>query len=119
MKTCTFKEAVCDLLKVQEATYDKVILKSCLTNRARIFFYIISALNPNFFFNERRLVKNVSKALSMKEIKEEVDFYQHKYVANFMFRDTFRFRLSGIRLISLGQRAFKHAQNHVGDSNIQ
>lgn len=106
MSNLTFKESICRLLQISEDDYAKVVLKSSLSNRARLLSPIFCIINPNFLFNEKRLVEKVANLKSLKEIKEEVDFYQHKFVCNFFLKDTLRFRLSGMRLISLAQRAF-------------
>lgn len=110
MKEHTFKESVCTLLGLKEEAYAKVVLRTCLSNRARLLRPLIALLSPNFLFNETRLIEKVARSTSLKEVKEEVDFYQHKFVANFFVKDTLRFRISGVRLISLAQRAFDRAR---------
>lgn len=110
MKETTFKESVCKLLALKEEAYAKVILKTCLSNRARLLRPLISLISPDFLFNEVRLIEKVAHSTSLREVKEEVDFYQHKFVANFFMKDTLRFRISGVRLISLAQRAFDRAK---------
>ncbi|MEX0323300.1 MAG: hypothetical protein AB3N63_14155 [Puniceicoccaceae bacterium] len=68
---------------------------------------LLNLFSPNFLFNEKRLVEKVGQAESMKEIQEEVDFYQHKYVVNSVIKDALRFRLSGMRIMSMANKAFK------------
>jgi hypothetical protein len=52
-------------------------------------------------------VEKVAEAESLREIQEEVDFYQHKYVVNSVIKDALRFRLSGMRIMSMAHKAFK------------
>jgi hypothetical protein len=109
MRDYTFKETVCALLELEEEAYHREVLRACLSNRARLLRPLISLVSPNFLFNENRLIEKVGQSTSLKEVREEVDFYQHKFVSNFFLKDTLRFRISGIRLISLAQRAFDRA----------
>lgn len=102
----TFKEAVCQMYGIKEKNYHSFVLRRTLFNRARLFYPLCRFFNPDCLFNENRLIERVAGARNLKEIQEEVDFYQHKYVVNFVFKDAFRFRLSGMRLMSLANKAF-------------
>lgn len=107
MKSVTFKKAVCSQFNLSEANYESFVLKRTLFNRVRIIRPLLNFFSPNFLFNEKRLVEKVGQAESMKEIQEEIDFYQHKYVVNSVLKDAFRFRLSGMRIMSMANKAFK------------
>jgi hypothetical protein len=106
MKKVNFKRAVCQQYGIEEQQYASFVLARSLFKRVRFFSPLIQLFNPHYLFNERRLVEKVAKANSLREIQAEVDFYQHKYVVNFLWKDTLRFRLSGMRLMSLGNEAF-------------
>jgi len=108
----TFKKAVCRQHGIKEKNYERFVLRRTLFNRARLVYPIGRFFNSDLFFNEFRLVERVANARSLKEIQEEVDFYQHKFVVNFLFKDAFRFRLSGMRLMSLANKAFLNEENH-------
>ncbi len=106
MKPVTFKKAVCLQFNVSEASYEHFVLKQTLFNRVRIMRPLLSLLAPNFLFNEKRLVEKVADAESLREIQQEIDFYQHKYVVNSVIKDAFRFRLSGMRIMSMANKVF-------------
>lgn len=109
MHQVTFKNAVCRLHGLKEGDYRLFVLKRSLFWRVRLVEPVVRFFYPDYLFNERRLVDKVGKAVNLREIQEEVDFYQHKYVVNFLIKDALRFRISGMRLMSLANKAFKHA----------
>ena len=109
MAPVTFQQAVCRLCKIKEKDYARFVLGRSLFRRARLVRPIVSFFYPDYLFHERRLVEKVAKAHNLREIQEEVDFYQHKYVVNFIMKDALRFRLSGMRLMGLANRAFRAA----------
>ena len=116
----SFKEAVCRYYKIKESQYDSFVLKRSLFHRVRLVRPFIKLFYPDYLFNERRLVEKVGKATNLREIQEEVDFYQHKYVVNFIMKDALRFRISGMRLMSLANRAFRRAsRKHKRSGSLQ
>lgn len=110
----SFKSAVCRLYEIKESQYDSFVLKRSLFRRVRMVRPFIRFFYPDYLFNERRLVEKVGRAHNLREIQEEVDFYQHKYVVNFIMKDALRFRISGMRLMSLANKAFHHSAKHEG-----
>lgn len=109
MKHLTFKQAICRGYGIKGESYTSFVLRQSLFPRVRLVRPFVALLNPDFLFNERRLVERVGSATTTREIQEEVDFYQHKYVVNFLMKDAFRFRLSGMRLMRLANQAFTRA----------
>jgi hypothetical protein len=118
MSEVTFKKAVCQLHGIKESQYPTFVLKHSLFRRARLVRPVMSFFYPDFLFNERRLVERVAKAANLREIQEEVDFYQHKFVVNFVMKDAFRFRLSGMRLMSLANKAFRSVSRSATTSGV-
>ena len=114
MDPLTFKKAICQQNGIPEDAYASYVLSRSLFRRVRIVRPIVAFLYPDFLFNEKRLVEKVGQATNLREIQEEVDFYQHKYVVNFIMKDAFRFRLSGMRLMSMANKAFKTALSEHG-----
>jgi hypothetical protein len=109
MNDVTFQKAVCQLHQIKESQYKTFVLKRSLFRRARLVSPLVTFFYPDFLFNERRLVERVANARNLREIQDEVDFYQHKFVVNFIMKDAFRFRLSGMRLMRLANKAFQFA----------
>jgi hypothetical protein len=118
MSEVTFKKAVCQLHGIKESQYPTFVLKRSLFRRARLVRPVVSFFYPDFLFNERRLVERVANAANLREIQEEVDFYQHKFVVNFVMKDAFRFRLSGMRLMSLANKAFQSVSRSAATSGV-
>jgi hypothetical protein len=110
MQPVTFKQALCQLQQIDEAKYIEFVLKKALFRRMRIAAPVVRLLYPDFLFHETRLVEKIAGARSMREIQEEVDFYQHKYVVNYLFKEALRFRISGMRLMQLASEAFQQAR---------
>lgn len=104
MADLNFKEALCRQYRLKEDKYVSFVLSRALFTRVRIFLPLIRFFKPHILFNERRLVEKVGRATSLHEIQSEIDFYQHKHVVNFLWKDALRFRLSGMRLMSLANK---------------
>ena len=115
MPQITLKEAVCQLDNIEEGEFREFVMRRTLFRRVRLLRPILGIFNPDLLFQEKRLVDKIGEALSLREIQEEIDFYQHKYVVNFMCKDALKFRLSGMRLMALANKAFQQA----GGSRIQ
>jgi hypothetical protein len=109
MEVVTFKAALCSLYQLNEESYKTFMLRRTLFRRVKFVSTFIQFFYPDFLFNEKRLVDKVGKAHNLREIQEEVDFYQHKYVVNSAFKDALKFRISGMRIMSLANKAFAHA----------
>ena len=106
MEQTPFRDAVCRHFNIEDKAYIPFVLKHSLSNRARLLLPLIKVFSPDFLFNEVRLIERVGKALSMKEIQEEIDFYHHKFVTQSISKDALRFRISGMRLMRLANKVF-------------
>ena len=115
MNSITFKQAVCQQFDLKEDEYTGFVIRHSLFFRVRMVSPFVRFFYPDFLFNERRLIQKIAHALSMREIQEEVDFYQHKYVVNFIIKDALRFRLSGMRLMGLANKVFKSGSLPEGE----
>lgn len=113
MNSVTLKEAILREYALEESEFESFVLKKTLFFRVRLIRPIVRFFFPEYLFNERRLIEKVGRAMTLREIQEEVDFYQHKYVVNHTMKDALRFRLSGLKLMSLANRTF---QNHLEGS---
>ena len=82
MEPLTFKQAVIQYYNLNEQDFLKFALKKTLFTRVRLVRSIVQFFYPDFLFNEKRLIEKAGKAVSLREIQEEVDFYQHKFVVN-------------------------------------
>jgi len=110
MEPLTLKQAILDQYNLNEQDFEKFVLTRTLFLRVKFIRPIVQFLNPDFLFNERRLIQKVGKSIDLKEIQEEVDFYQHKYVVNFVMKEALKFRLSGLKLIRLAHKVFNEAE---------
>lgn len=111
MEELNFKQAVCQQFRIKDTQYVPFVLGRALFHRVRMVRPLVQFFYPDYLFNERRLVEKVAVAKDLRDIQAEVDFYQHKYVVNFLMKETFQFRLSGMRLMSLANKVFMHANN--------
>lgn len=109
LEPLTLKQAILEQYNLNEQDFEKFVLKRTLFLRVRLIRPIVQLVNPDFLFNERRLIEKAGRTIELKEIHEEVDFYQHKYVINFVTKEALKFRLSGMKLIRLAHRAFTAA----------
>lgn len=113
MSRWTFQKAVCELHGIPEDRYRGLVLRKTLFRRVRLVMPVVGVLNPDFLHHEKRLVERVGAALNVKEVRDEIDFYQHKFVVNSPLKDTLRFRLSGMKLMNLAAEAFRYADEHL------
>lgn len=116
MEPLTFKQAVLQQYNLNEEDFERFVLKRTLFFRVRIVRPIVHFFNPDYLFNERRLIENAARCIRLREIQEEIDFYQHKYVVEFLMKDALRFRLSGMKLIRLAHSVFSEAANGSKDT---
>lgn len=111
MNSKTLKEAICHQYNIEERDFEKFVLKRTLFFRVRLIRPLIRFFYPDYLFNERRLVEKIGKTTNLREIQGEVDFYQHKYVVNFVMKEALRFRISGMKIMSLANKAFSTASD--------
>ena len=111
MQPVTLKEAILKEYTLSEAEFESFVLRKTLFFRVRVVRPIIRFFFPEYLFNERRLVEKIGQTTTLREVQEEVDFYQHKYVVNFTMKDALRFRISGLKLMSLANHAFQQVHN--------
>lgn len=107
MEPITFKEAVCNLYGIHPEKFERFMLRKTLFWRVRFLQPLIEFFHPDFLFNERRLVSKIANAHNMREVQEEVDFYQHKFVVGFVLKEVLRFRISGMRIMIIARKAFQ------------
>ncbi|NBD38558.1 MAG: hypothetical protein GVY10_08320 [Verrucomicrobia bacterium] len=112
-----FKKIFCRQTGLADDRFVPFLLRRCLFNRFLILSPLLRVVRPNLLFHERRLLEQVGKACSLKEIQNEVDFYQHKYVVNSILKDALKFRLSGMKLMNLANRAY--SRNAKAESRQQ
>ena len=116
MSSITLKEKVCALYRIEHPHFDAFMLQHTLFRRVRLVRPLVQIFYPDFLFNEKRLVEKVAKAVTLREVQSEIDFYQHKYVVNSFLKDALRFRLSGMRMMSIATKAFNHNQRPLKSS---
>ena len=115
MNSVTLKQAICHQYNLNEQDYVHFVLRRSLFKRVLLVRPFINIFFPDFLFNEQRLVEKIADATQLREIQDEVDFYQHKYVVNFTMKEALRFRLSGMKIMRLANRAFQKAKVDVPD----
>lgn len=118
MEQITLQQAVADYFQIRTEKVHRFLLKRSLSNRMRLLYPLVHLIHPDFLFNENRLVEKVSRATRLREVQEEIDFYHHKYVVNSFAKDAMRLRLSGMRLMSLANRAFNHARDSARSGTL-
>ena len=105
-------------MDLKEDRFVPFLLRRCLFNRMLVVAPILRLIMPNLLFHERKLLEQVGKAHSLKEIQSEVDFYQHKYVVDSILKDALKFRLSGMKLMRLANRAYsRNAKERVREAS--
>ena len=113
MDAVNLKEGVCSLYNLKDEQYQSFMMRRTLFRRMRLVSPVIRFFYPNFLFHETRLLESIGKAENLREIQVEVDFYQHKYVVNSVMKDALRFRMSGMKIMSIANKVFNHLANQT------
>ncbi|MGA1205445.1 MAG: hypothetical protein ACO3ZW_06530 [Opitutales bacterium] len=111
MNSVTLKEAICQEFDLKEQDFVGFVLRKTLFKRVLLVFPVVKVFFPDFLFNERRLVEKIADATNLTEIQDEVDFYQHKFVVNFVMKEALRFRISGMKIMRLANRVFQSVRD--------
>lgn len=106
MESVTLKKAITKKYKLEESEFEYFVLNKTLYFRVRLFRPIIRFFNSQFLFNEKRLIEQLANTTSLREVHEEIDFYQHKFVTGFLLKEALRIRISGMKVIRLARDAF-------------
>jgi hypothetical protein len=102
----SFKDAYCQLRGIDPSAFEQHLFCDVVFLRARIYGLFVQPFYPNLFHNERALIREVGDNTTLGEMKTDIDFYQHKYVVNSLWRDLFKVRVSGQRLLRIARDAF-------------
>ena len=117
MEPYSLKQAVIKRYNLEEHEYESFALNRTLFFRVKVVRPIVRFINTDFLFNENRLIQQLGKTTSMREVSDEIDFYQHKFVAGYLMKEALKFRISGMRVIRLAKEVFQaqHAEiNNTG-----
>ena len=106
MEAVTLKQAVIEKYRIDESQFEEFVLKETLFFRVRLIRPFVTFFNSQFLYNEKKLVEQVGKTRGLREVYEEIDFYQHKFVAGFLMKEVLRVRISGMRMIILARKVF-------------
>ena len=106
MEPVTLKQAVIEKYSIEESQFEEFVLKKTLFFRVRLLRPFVTFFNRQFLYNEKKLVEQVGKTCGLREVHEEIDFYQHKFVAGFLMKDVLRIRISGMKMIILAREVF-------------
>lgn len=101
-----FKTLTCSYLDIPPEDFEKKMLAKILFKRARLVKALFRLIGLELFYQERVLIRHAARCHSISEIRNEIDFYQHKYVVNKFWKDIMHFRASGQALIRLANKIF-------------
>lgn len=102
----TFQDRFCAHFGCDPSRYQTRTLRRGLFLRARLIYWMMHFLRPNFFYEERQLVETIGRKSRVSDIKYDIDFYQHKYVSSSTRRGILHVRLSGNRLLRLVREVY-------------
>lgn len=102
----TFQERFCAHFGCAPSRYQTRALRRGLFFRARLIYWVMHFLRPDFFHEERQLVQTIGKKSRVSDIKYDIDFYQHKYVSSSARRGILHVRISGNRLLRVVREVY-------------
>jgi hypothetical protein len=98
--------ATCARFGIREQEFQRYLFRRTVFRRAQLIGWLIHPFHPDFLYQERRLIAQVAHAVNLAEVRNEIDFYQHKYVVGSVRREIFSMRLSGQRLLRIAKMAY-------------
>jgi len=102
-----FRTAYCRVNQCPPAKFEKRLLAQTFFMHARIIDLFSRLIHPNGFHAERALVSQAGDKIALNDIQLDIDFYQHKNVVGSLFRDSFKCRISGKRLLKIAKTTFE------------
>ncbi|MCC5838635.1 MAG: hypothetical protein JJT96_00810 [Opitutales bacterium] len=102
----TFQDRFCEYFACDPCRYQTRALRRGLFLRARLIYWMMHFLRPDFFYEERKLVETIGRKSRVSDIKYDIDFYQHKYVSSSTRRGILHVRISGNRLLRLVREVY-------------
>jgi hypothetical protein len=107
MDSISFRERVCRVHDIPESKYVGFVLRHSVFTRFFLLSPLITIFIPDIFFQEHHLIERVGRSTTLREVQEEIDYYQHKYVVNSVFKDALKFRISGMRLMKFASQVYR------------
>ena len=98
-----FKTAFCERFRCPPEKYPRAVLARSLLFPGWICFFLARLIVADAFRGEHSLAKHVGRASTVREVKDEIDFYHHKYLSETKLRSALGVRVSGQKLIKLAR----------------
>ena len=98
-----FKKAYCERFACEEEKFLSHLLCRSFFLPGQFLYLVSRIFVPQAFTGEASLIDHVGRASSVNEVRDELDFYHHKYVSTSTMRGAFYFRVSGQKLIKLAK----------------
>jgi len=98
-----FKKVYCERYACGEEEFHLHLLRRSFFLPGQLLYFISRLFVPQAFMGESSLIDQIGRANTVNEVRDELDFYHHKYVSNSTLRGAFYFRVSGQKLIRLAK----------------
>ena len=96
----TFREAYCKKFGISGKEYSRHIFRRCLHRRARLFTWFLKRLDPEYFYEDFHIIRELGEMEDMSCFKPEVGrFHGRNQRSKSFLRRRLKMRLSGKRLI--------------------
>jgi len=102
----SFIERFCSYFECDEAAYEEKLLSLICDRPTRFVFAFLRAFSPHSLHPEYQLVRQLAHVDNLRDVKHDIEFYQHKYVCNSMLREGLNRRVSGKRLMAIAIELF-------------
>jgi hypothetical protein len=101
----TFKQAVCQSLRIAPEKYAKTVFRRCLYRHAWVFALLIHRLNPDYFEEDFSIINDLAEIRDPAIFTSELNyFFGRNRRDKRWFRTSFAIRVSAKRIIRLKNR---------------
>ncbi len=101
----TFRDAYCRQSNVSKDAFEEKVLLACLPRIYWLPGLIVLHLTPSYFEPSMIMLRSLARHSTLKDFMSDLNYYHNQKTYIIGFRRKFlHFRLSGRRLIRLGQQ---------------
>jgi hypothetical protein len=109
----SFRDAVCQHFRCAPEAYGETVFSHCLYPHATWPARLIRRFIPDYFYSDFELIRLVANKTEAEELRTEVRLHRFEYPPETLLRRFLRVRLSGQRLLDLGDQLLSQQPVHT------
>ncbi len=106
MSEPTFERLFCALYRCAPAQFEERALKKLLYPHARLMAPFLMAVNPDFFFQDLRLIQHLRQSTDVRDATNDLMNFKDAAANQGFWRGSLRLRISGRKAGKLARQLF-------------